>query len=113
MKRSILIAIFACARAWGEPFLPASDAQVLERLPYKAGDPVVAQLRAERAQLSKQPDDLHLALRLASRYIELGRINGDPRYAGYAQAALSPLGEPGATAEGSSTPARHPAPACP
>jgi tetratricopeptide (TPR) repeat protein len=74
--------------ALGAPFLPTTDAQVLERLPYKAGDPVMAELRAERLQLSEQPDNLRLALRLARRYIELGRVSGDPRYAGYAQAAL-------------------------
>jgi tetratricopeptide (TPR) repeat protein len=74
--------------ALAAPFLPTTDAQVLERLPYKAGDPVMAELRAERLQLSEQPDNLRLALRLARRYIELGRVSGDPRYAGYAQAAL-------------------------
>ena len=74
--------------ATAEPFLPATDAQVLERLPYKAGDPVMAELRAQRLELNKEPDNLRLALRLARRYAELGRVSGDPRYAGYAQAAL-------------------------
>jgi tetratricopeptide (TPR) repeat protein len=83
-----LLASLACTPALAEPFLPTTDAQVLERLPYKAGDPVMAELRAERLQLNEQPDNLRLALRLARRYIELGRVNGDPRYAGYAQAAL-------------------------
>src|SRR5262249_52399811 len=35
-------------------------------------------------------DNLRLAVRVAQRFIELGRINGDPRYAGYAQATLAP-----------------------
>jgi tetratricopeptide (TPR) repeat protein len=83
-----MLASLTSIPALAEPFLPTSDAQVLERLPYKAGDPVIAELRAERLQLSEQPDNLRLALRLARRYIELGRVNGDPRYAGYAQAAL-------------------------
>src|SRR6185312_14372405 len=78
----------AVGTAYGEPFLPASDNQVIERLPYKAADPAMAELQAERYQLRQQPDNLRLALRIARRYIELGRVNGDPRYAGYAQAAL-------------------------
>ena len=90
MNRNFLLAMLVCAVAHAQPFLPAKDDQVLERLPYKAGDPVMAQLRAERARLNEQPDNLRLALRVASHYIELGRINGDPRYAGYAQAALMP-----------------------
>src|SRR5579872_7118641 len=90
MYRVVLIGVFFCATAQAEPFLPASDAQVLERLPYKAGDPLMAELRTERSRLRDQPDNLPLALRIARRYIELGRINGDPRYAGYAQAALMP-----------------------
>jgi hypothetical protein len=90
MSRTLFLAMFLCASAHAQPFLPTSDAQVIERLPYQARDPVMSELRAERAQLTKQPDNLRLALRLASRYIELGRINGDPRYAGYAQAALMP-----------------------
>jgi predicted Zn-dependent protease len=88
---ALAIAIAAGAvtgTAYAEPFLPASDDQVLERLPYKATDPAMAELRAERSQLREQPDNLRLALRIARRYTELGRINGDPRYAGYAQAAL-------------------------
>jgi len=82
--------MLVCATAQALPFVPTRDDQVIERLPYKTGDPVMVELRAERAQLSNQPDNLRLAVRLARRYIELGRINGDPRYAGYAQAALMP-----------------------
>ena len=76
--------------ALAEPFQPTRDEEVLERLPYKASDPAMAELRAERLRLSEQPDNLRLAVRLARQYIELGRISGDPRYAGYAQAALMP-----------------------
>lgn len=93
MKRASLLAVLValtCTAGHAQPFLPSADDQIIERLPYKATDPVMAELRAARAQLSQQPDNLRLALRLASRYVELGRINGDPRYAGYAQAALMP-----------------------
>jgi tetratricopeptide (TPR) repeat protein len=33
---------------------------------------------------------LALAVRVAQGYVELGRVTGDPRYAGYAEAALAP-----------------------
>ena len=48
------------------------------------------ELRALRELLRNEPENLPLALRLARRYLELGRVTGDPRYAGYAQAALAP-----------------------
>jgi len=34
--------------------------------------------------------NLPLALRVAQGYLALGRVTGDPRYAGYAEAALGP-----------------------
>jgi tetratricopeptide (TPR) repeat protein len=85
-----LIAGAAWQAAAGAPYVPASDAQVLERLPLRPTDPVQIELRALRERLSRDPNNLALATRLARRYIELGRTSGDPRYAGYAQAALSP-----------------------
>jgi hypothetical protein len=72
------------------PYVPASDSQVLERLPFKSGDPAMRELRALHSQLTREPDNLPLTLRLAQGYLELGRVTGDPRYAGYAEAALAP-----------------------
>lgn len=87
-----LIACFGlvAAKALAAPYLPADDGQVLERLPARIGDPGQAELAAWRRQLATQPDNLGLALRLARRYSEMGRVSGDPRYAGYAQSALGP-----------------------
>jgi len=90
MNRFLLIAALLCTAAQAQPFLPGRDDQVIERLPYKAADPVMGELRADRSRLREEPDNLRLALRVARRYSELGRVNGDPRYAGYAQAALMP-----------------------
>ena len=70
--------------------MPDSDSRVLERLPYQPTDPAQQQLRSLRAQLQVQPNNLGLAVDLARRYVELGRTSGDPRYAGYAEAALAP-----------------------
>jgi hypothetical protein len=91
------ILVLASSTAVAEPFVPRDDAQVLERLPFKPADPRMRELALLRLQLTQQPNDLPLAVSTARRYLELGRVSGDPRYAGYAQAALAPwwsLSEP-------------------
>src|SRR5215469_8049023 len=80
----------AYATASAAPFVPQSDGQVLERLPFAPSDPVLRRLRALNGQLTRAPNDLSLAVVVAQGYSELGRVTGDPRYAGYAQAALAP-----------------------
>jgi Tfp pilus assembly protein PilF len=75
--------------AQATPYLPASGAQVVERLP-SPSDPAQRELRRLRAELATSPDKLPLAAALARRYIEQARIEGDPRYLGYAQAVLAP-----------------------
>ncbi len=72
-----------------EAFLPTDDHQVLERV-FTAGKQIDGELRRKRQLLSRSPQDLPLALSLAQRYVELGRKQGDLRFAGYAQAALAP-----------------------
>lgn len=72
------------------PFVPADPAQVLEKLPVAAADPEFQELQALRRQQAARPDDLELALQLARRNLETGRAQADPRYYGYAQAALAP-----------------------
>src|SRR5262249_32323715 len=86
----VLLCAWACFEVGAAPFFPADDAQVLERLPFKLTDPGMSELMLLRAHLAQQPENLPLAVELARRYLELGRVSGDPRYAGYAQAALSP-----------------------
>jgi tetratricopeptide (TPR) repeat protein len=92
---SLLLAVAPVAGS-AEPFVPASDAAVLERLSW-AGDPLLGDLREQRAALAQDPGDLEIALPLATAYVQLGRREADPRYDGYAQAALAPwwdLAEP-------------------
>ena len=67
----------------------ASGAEVIEELPWRA-DPQQRELRALRARLQEAPRDLPRAVEVARRYIEAGRREADPRYYGYAQAALGP-----------------------
>lgn len=77
--------------AVAEPFIPRDDAEVLERLPIRPADDVrAAELRRLRAELSEHPGDVARAADLAWRYVEIGRAEADPRYYGYAQAALAP-----------------------
>jgi Tfp pilus assembly protein PilF len=90
-----IIVLFACAcacalaTAGAAPYIPASGSQVLERLPGGL-DPARRELQGLRAALAAKPGDLTLATTLAQRYIEQSRRDGDPRYLGYAQAALAP-----------------------
>lgn len=79
----------ALAPAQAAPYIPASGAQVLERLPGGV-NPAQRELQGLRTALGANPNDLGLATALAQRYIEQSRRDGDPRYLGYAQAALAP-----------------------
>ena len=63
---------------------------MLERLPVRPGDPVARELRQLRTDLAANPRDRETAIRLAERYFALASSEGDPRYVGYAQAALKP-----------------------
>jgi Tfp pilus assembly protein PilF len=85
----VLIAA-ASAPLAAAPFVPGSDSQVLERLPFAPSDPVLRRLRGLNSQLTRRRDNLPLAILVAQGYLELGRVTGDPRYGGYAQAALAP-----------------------
>src|SRR5680860_1716649 len=73
-----------------EPFVPHDNDQVLERLPSVPGDSSIVVLRARREALASDPRNIDLAIASAAHYIGTGRITGDPRYYGYAQAALEP-----------------------
>ncbi len=95
---ALTLAVLLPARvASAAPFIPAADTQVLERLPARATDPQARELQALRLALREQPDNLDLAVRLAQRYFDAVAAEGDPRYIGYAEAALKPwwmLAEP-------------------
>ena len=73
-----------------EPYHPTDDRHVLERLTVKATDPVARELAALRTDLQRHPRNLESAVKLAARYIEQGRSEGDPRFLGQAQAVLAP-----------------------
>ena len=89
--RLFFAAIFFCATpVFAAPYIPSSDATKLERLPFKPNDPVARELAQMRAELQRDPRNLKVAVKLAQRYYQLVGGEGDPRYLGYAQAALAP-----------------------
>ena len=85
-----LLPLVASTGAVAAPFTPSSDQQVLEVLPARAADPRMQALRELRAAAARNPTDADAAVRLAQRYYEEVAAEGDPRYIGYAQAALAP-----------------------
>ena len=77
--------------AQAAPFTPANDSDMVERLPLSATDPSARRLQSLRKQLEAKPDDVALRIEIARRYFDLSMAQGDPRYVGYASAALTPL----------------------
>lgn len=75
--------------AQAAPFTPASEAEVVERLP--AGDMALQRAEALRRQVAAQPRNTALRIEAARRYFELAQAQGDPRYVGYASGVLAPL----------------------
>ncbi len=83
--------VVASAASHAVPFTPASDAEVIERLPGRASDPATRRVESLRKQLAAQPGDAALRVDIARRYFDMAMAQGDPRYVGYASGALSPL----------------------
>lgn len=87
-RAAFALALLAPA-AHAAPHIPGRGDEVIERLPLRA-DPAQQELRRLRARLAVRPNDLALATGIAQRYIQAARADTDPRYLGYAQAALAP-----------------------
>jgi len=92
MPRLLFGALLCLAAMHGAaaPRVPADAREVLERLPIRPADPIAAELRSLRAVAAAAPADPAAAGALARRYFALAMAQGDPRYVGYAQAALAP-----------------------
>jgi tetratricopeptide (TPR) repeat protein len=88
-----LAIIFDALGANAAPRVPASDNEILETLPFKSNDPVARRMADLRGELRKNPRNLDAAVQLARSYYLLVGEEGDPRYLGYAQAALAPWWE--------------------
>jgi len=71
------------------PYIPSDGAQVLEHLPARSS-PERREMQQLSAALAAAPGNLRIAADLARLHIGVARKTGDPRYLGYAQAALAP-----------------------
>jgi tetratricopeptide (TPR) repeat protein len=95
-----VLAGLACVGAAGAaPRVPASDDDVVEKLPYVAG--WANDERRLRRELAQRPRDADTAIAVARSYLELARSQGDARYAGHAIGALrawQPITAPGTPA---------------
>jgi tetratricopeptide (TPR) repeat protein len=79
----------ALAAPYRAPYTPASDAEILQKVP-AAADTAMREIDALRARLNADPGNFSVAEALARDYIEYGRKVGDARYMGYAEAVLAP-----------------------
>ena len=83
-------ALLFAGRLLAAPFTPASDDEIVERLPL-ARDPALRAVESLRRQLASRPQDAALRLDIAERYFALAMAQGDPRYVGYAMSTIGPL----------------------
>lgn len=86
----VLGIVFAlAAKAQAAPFRPLNDSEVIERLPFRAGDSEARDLSNLRAAVASAPSDQALSVKLAQKYFDLAMARGDPRYIGYADAIMN------------------------
>jgi tetratricopeptide (TPR) repeat protein len=83
---ALIAAGAAIGGSQGRPRRPEQDQLVLARVP--AGES-----RGLERRLGEAPRDLQTAVRLARLQVDEGRRRGDPRFLGYAEAALAPWWE--------------------
>jgi uncharacterized protein (TIGR02996 family) len=74
-------------------YVPKADSVVLEKLPARLSDPTSRELSSLRGTLATDPKNLVVAVRVARLDIQQARARADPRFLGYAQAALAPWWE--------------------
>lgn len=97
MKRfpSLALGLLAAALALpvpvpaATPYRPQDPAARLAEVPPRR-DPALADFERLRRAAQARPQDARAVLPYAQRAIELGRARADPRYMGYAEAALAP-----------------------
>ncbi len=88
----VAFAAFAAVATAVEPYIPTDDNEVLETLPrslLSSRD----ELTTLRRQLAEDPNDTGLASKVAERYLQMGNLEGDPRFYGYSRAAIHPWWE--------------------
>ena len=83
------VLLLYCCALEAKPYIPSDKNEVLERLPNNP-DISSPEYKSLRTQLLANTNNVTVATKLARLYIERSRDEGDPRYLGYAQAALAP-----------------------
>lgn len=86
MKRLAALLLAGPLVAAAAPWVPRSDTEIVQRLPYRAD----AAERARREALARDPSQLPLAAAAARQALERARVHGDPRELGVAEAVLAP-----------------------
>ncbi len=86
---TIFLLSFSISYVLATPYTPKSPLQVLETIPTNASI-ASKEFKNLRVLLNADPNNTVVATQLAKRFIERSRIEGDPRYLGYAQAVLAP-----------------------
>jgi hypothetical protein len=90
--KTLVIAVAVVASVSGvavaAPFIPQDANEIVVELTPPTG-PEWDEIGRVRAELAATPDASAIAARLAHGYLELFRVEGDPRLIGYAAAALS------------------------
>ena len=81
-----LFVVFAISIASAEPYVPQDDHMVLASVPV---DAALVRLRAGQRRVDDGATDPSAAIALAHEWLELGRRRADPRFDGYAEAALA------------------------
>jgi tetratricopeptide (TPR) repeat protein len=81
--------LFLAVGTAAAPYVPTDDAQVLERLPGRT-TPQFRELKTLQVAAALAPSDLRRAVALATAYVRASRLEGDPRFLGYAEATLGP-----------------------
>ncbi|MEW6156854.1 MAG: hypothetical protein AB1813_05440 [Verrucomicrobiota bacterium] len=90
LHRMVVLAIGFGIAIQAEPFLPRDKNQVLERTSFSAIDPDAQLIRSLQRELKANPTNESVAAALATKLITRSRRESDPRFLGYAEAALKP-----------------------
>ena len=88
------IVLALASKAQAAPYTPVDDSEVIERLPFRAGDSDARDLSDLRAAVASAPSDQAASVKLAQKYFDLAMARGDPRFIGYADAIVNRFSTP-------------------
>lgn len=90
---NICLLLLICLTYYGasaKPYIPKDDSEILEKLPTKGNQKLSKELQKLKKDLEDNPKDEKSAINFAKQCIEIARDKSDPRFFGYAEAALKP-----------------------